>query len=149
MSSKWYAAGDTFAIMIVLLAPPRESFKMRVSLEFLYGIYVVVWSAAAIFALDRLLLACTRALMQLPRTNKLLFMLIPSISLSPVADVFLARSDPARSIRESLLMSSCCVSMLFCSMRSCKMACDRELVAFSAVAACVRAWDALWIIWST
>ena len=55
------------AIMTVFAFPPKESFKRRVSLLSLKGIWG--WLPFLLFY--------TKALIQFPRDNKLLFILVP------------------------------------------------------------------------
>ena len=95
VSSKALQAGLMLAIITVRQLPPRESFRSRVSLESLKGIWAV----------DLVRAYCSqRALIQLPRASRLLLILAPSTILIPLLFVFEALSDPAKSIRESLAM---------------------------------------------
>lgn len=88
-----------FAIIAVRVFPPKESFKIRVSLESLYGTYLAGTSD------DRfpfLLPSPASALMQLARASNDRLMFAPSNSLCPRFSVLLARSLPAKSMSESL-----------------------------------------------
>ena len=82
-------------------------------------------------------LACSHsALMQLPSDNKLLFMFAPSCSRAPVFFVFAARSEPARSIRESLaiwIWASIPCALSLCSTVIYRTACDLDDASFAAV----------------
>lgn len=71
--------------------PPKASWRIRVSLEFLK---VINWSL--FFSMVE------RAEMTLPNSSRPKLMLIPSLRVSPVAPVFLALSDPAKSAKKNL-----------------------------------------------
>lgn len=75
----------TIRTITVFEFPPKESWRSRVSFEFLYGIWV--------------LLPSTRAEITLPRVanDKLIF--VASFSLCPVAPVFDWRSEPCIHIQ--------------------------------------------------
>ena len=77
--------------MYVLVLPPRESFRRRVSLESLYGT-----NAPFLDMSDRIF-------MQLPKARRDLLMFAPSTRRIPLFSVTAARSDPARSTKQSLL----------------------------------------------
>ena len=79
--------GETFAIITVLLFPPRESLKMKVSLLSLYGMCLTLPSVCS-----------TRELITFPRADSDLLIIPASLSRSPTAFVFFERSDPARSM---------------------------------------------------
>ena len=55
----------------------------------------------------RYTLSSASALMQFPRAKRDLLMLAPSLSRAPRLVVTVARSDPARSMRESLAQVIC------------------------------------------
>ena len=81
-------AGDKAAIMHVLVFPPRAFCNRNVSLDSLNG--------GATFFPSAFL---ARAEMTFPKIMRLLLILDPSFSLSPVAPVLSALSEPARSIK--------------------------------------------------
>lgn len=85
-------AGDKAAIILVFVFPPKAFFKRYVSLDSLYGtrIYSLFFFIPAFLA---------RALMTLPKIERDLLIMAPSASLSPVAPVEPALSEPAKSIR--------------------------------------------------
>ena len=86
VSSKLISAGEMHAIMIVLLLPPSESYRIRVSLESLYGTCPLFFSSV-------------NADITLPKERRPLLMLMPSLSVAPVAPVLLALSLPAKSTK--------------------------------------------------
>ena len=77
-------------IMIVFELPPRAFYKIRVNAESRNG-------TTAFLSLPIALSANT--LIQVPSTVRLLLMAHPSFNLDPVAPVYPAFSDPARSTR--------------------------------------------------
>lgn len=81
-------AGDTAAIIIVLVLPPSESWSKRVSFESRYGMWWVLPS--------------TKAEITLPNALNDKFILVAYFIPSPVAPVLLALSEPARSTRFNL-----------------------------------------------
>jgi len=83
--------GEMHAIITVLQFPPKESFRILVNFESLYGIK----------ALPPFSPASHNALIQFPRANNDLLIFAPSISLIPLFSVFEALSLPARSIRDN------------------------------------------------
>ena len=74
------------AIIYVFEFPPNESCKILVSLEFLYVINL------SFFYYDN-------AEITFPSSSKPKFIFIPSFKVAPVAPVFLALYDPARSTK--------------------------------------------------
>ncbi len=94
VSSNCISPGEMVAIITVLQLPPRLSFNIRVSLLSQYGTN------------DPFLFLSPRALMQLARANKLVLILAPSLSLMPVFSVAFPLSDPAKSMRLSLPVST-------------------------------------------
>lgn len=96
------------------------------------------------------LFSSVNALITLPRASRLLFMLIPSLRVDPVAPVFLILSDPARSTKWNLALMysvgwAVCIETSLASSRICysivmvKMPCEREDAIFISVDAVVRA----------
>jgi len=84
------AAGDRAHIMIVLELPPNAFYNILVKLESLYGI-------TDFAALPEDFSANT--LIQFPRIVKLRLIAHPSLSRCPVAPVWPAFSDPAKSTK--------------------------------------------------
>ena len=93
----------------------------------------------------------------LPNYKRPRFIFIPSFSTAPVAPVFLALSEPARSTKKNLAVivpSSCSLPFpirMDCLMAIVKMACERELASFMRVLAVVRFFPPLYSslnIWS-
>ena len=133
VSSNEIYAGLTQAIMYVLVLPPRESFRRRVSLESLYGT-----NAPFLDMSDRIF-------MQLPKARRDLLMFAPSTRRIPLFSVTAARSDPAKSTKQSLLEVYTVIfpllgfyssGFLFVySKVNVKIACDRELKSFCLVGA--------------
>ena len=81
-------AGDRAAIILVFVFPPRAFCRRWVSFDSLNG------GAAFLPSLN-----FARAEITLPKIIRLLLILAPSASLSPVAPVDSALSEPAKSIR--------------------------------------------------
>ena len=79
--------GEMLAIITVLLLPPRESLKMKVSLLSLYGMCLFLPSETS-----------TRELMTLPSAERDLLIAPASFNLSPTVFATFYLSDPARSI---------------------------------------------------
>eukprot|EP00160_Parvularia_atlantis_P014531 Unigene3677_Nuclearia_a/m.11212 Unigene3677_Nuclearia_a/g.11212 ORF Unigene3677_Nuclearia_a/g.11212 Unigene3677_Nuclearia_a/m.11212 type:complete len:570 (+) Unigene3677_Nuclearia_a:1-1710(+) len=133
-SSKLIAAGLIVATMIVFEFPPRLSLSSHVSTESRYGTNGCLLLRGSDSA---------SALMTSPSVLSDLLILAPSLSRSPVVPLLPARSLPARSTRLILLVFSLVIftsgSYLTCVSTSVKIACDRLLSAFIAVAATVRA----------
>ena len=77
------------AIITVLQLPPRESLSMRVNFESRKG------TKKPFFVLS------PKALMQLARARREVFILAPSLRRIPLFSVTVPLSEPARSIRES------------------------------------------------
>lgn len=75
-----YNISKTLLTIAVLEFPPSESCSRRVSLEFLYGMWVLFPS--------------TRAEMTLPRVERDRLILVASFSLCPVAPVLACLSEP-------------------------------------------------------
>lgn len=105
---------------------------MRVNLELRY-----VMNCSLFFSI------VDNAEMTLPSSNRPRLMLMPSFNTAPVAPVFLARSDPAKSTKKNLavMVPSYCylpfpIKML-CLIVMVKMACERELASFMSVLAVV------------
>lgn len=88
VSSWLILAGDRAAIILVFVFPPRAFCNKKVSCDSLKG--------GATFFPSAFL---ARAEMTFPRIMRLLLMFEPSLSLSPVAPVLSALSEPARSIK--------------------------------------------------
>mmetsp|Transcript_26758 Transcript_26758/g.64883 ORF Transcript_26758/g.64883 Transcript_26758/m.64883 type:complete len:208 (-) Transcript_26758:541-1164(-) len=135
VSSKFVSDGLTQAIMSVWLFPPSESCSSLVILASRNG----TW--------DPLRFSSPRALMTFPRARSPLLMLIPSRMRSPTAPVLLSRSDPARSTKWNLevivssrtsALSSTISTCVVCLRMMLKIACDRDDVAFIAVAPVTR-----------
>mmetsp|Transcript_3054 Transcript_3054/g.8034 ORF Transcript_3054/g.8034 Transcript_3054/m.8034 type:complete len:251 (-) Transcript_3054:373-1125(-) len=115
--------------MVVLQLPPRESLSSRVSFESLYG----MWFEPP--------LALPSALIQFERASRDLLMLAPSCRRTPLFIVLLARSEPARSMSESLPTRTlaCTLAVLAVSRTViCSTACEREETAFACVALMAR-----------
>ena len=93
VSSILLSAGDAQAIIVVRELPPKESYKILVSLLSRYGINPV--PLANFFS-------SVSAEMTLPKTNRPLLILIPSSMWRPVAPVFFIRSEPAKSTKWNL-----------------------------------------------
>mmetsp|Transcript_17536 Transcript_17536/g.61646 ORF Transcript_17536/g.61646 Transcript_17536/m.61646 type:complete len:237 (+) Transcript_17536:479-1189(+) len=131
--SKLTAAGDTVAIIIVLLLPPRLSLSRRVSTELRYGTNDARRPCAS---------GVDSALITAPSALRLRLMVLASLSRSPLTPAVLARSLPARSTRLILLIFShtAPVARLVprCRKRSVKSACERLDSSFICVAAVVR-----------
>lgn len=81
------AEGDTLAMMTVLLLPPSESRRMKVSLLSRYGMWRPLPSDYS-----------TRELITFPRAERDLLIMPASFRRSPIAFVFLDLSEPARSM---------------------------------------------------
>lgn len=75
-----YNVSKTLLTIAVLEFPPSESCSRRVSLEFLYGMWVLFPS--------------TRAEMTFPRVERDRLILVASFSLCPVAPVLACLSEP-------------------------------------------------------
>ena len=140
------SAGDTQAIMVVRELPPRLSYKIRVSFELRYGMNYL--PAAAFFS-------SVRAAMTLPSASRPWLIWMPSLSVLPVAPVFLMRSEPAKSTKWNLAemfsslvtgSSPCAASpsagyvtlTIFCSIVTVKMACERDDCSFISVELVMR-----------
>ena len=76
--------------MYVFELPPRQSCKIRVSLELRY---VMNWPCF-FYIVDK-------AEITLPNYNKPKFILMPYFKVAPVAPVFFARYEPARSTKKN------------------------------------------------
>jgi hypothetical protein len=83
-------AGERAAIIVVFEFPPNAFLRMNVSLDSLYGTYMVLFPVVLFYA---------KTEMHFPRTESDLLMFEPSFSLSPVAPVEAALSEPAKSTR--------------------------------------------------
>lgn len=85
-----------------------------------------------------------RAEMTLPSYRSPKFILIPSFKTAPVAPVFFARSEPAKSTKKNLAVivpSSCSLPFpinTLCFIVIVNIACERELASFINVLAVVR-----------
>jgi hypothetical protein len=90
VSSNCEEAGLMFEIITVLQLPPRLSFSSRVSLESRYG------------TKNPFLFLSPSAFMQLASASSERFIFAPYISRSPRFSVTVPRSEPARSMRDSL-----------------------------------------------
>ena len=99
VSSQLQFAGEHAAIITVLVLPPRESCRRRVSLESRYGMCCDFPS--------------TSELMTLPRAVNDRLILMPSFIVQPVAPVFEFLSEPARSTRFSFPALICCSPLTF------------------------------------
>lgn len=110
-------AGETFAIMVVLLLPVKESFSTYVSLLPRNGVCFLSKSSALMHSFN----ARSDLLISAPSTRVCL-----SFSF-----VSAPRSEPAKSMKLILLWTRF-VSFLSFSC-NCKMACDLELSAFAPV----------------
>ena len=88
-SSKNLAPGLIAQIIYVLELPPSAFYNILVRFEFLYG----TTTPFLPFCLS------TRALITSPKHERLLLIIEPSLRRSPVAPVYPAFSDPAKSIR--------------------------------------------------
>lgn len=79
----------------------------------------------------------------LPSSSSPMLMLIPYFNTAPVAPVFFARSDPAKSTKKNLavmLPYSCSLPLpirMLCLIVIVKIACERELASFMSVLAVV------------
>jgi hypothetical protein len=92
VGSQQERAGETFAIIVVLLLPRKESFKTWVSFDPLNGRWVLP--------------ALSRARIHSFSANRLLLISAPSyLVFLPVSITSAPRSDPARSIKLILLKS--------------------------------------------
>jgi len=77
-----------------------------------------------------------KALITLPRLNRPILMLIPSLRRSPLALIFFCLSDPAKSTMWNLeTVNNFPSDLVRDSTINMKIACDRLLLAFMAVAA--------------
>lgn len=95
VSSKLKVAGLIAAIIVVLLLPPSAFYNILVNLLSLYGTIPPFY----LFA---------KAVITLPKVERDLLIFDPSANLAPVAPVFEALSDPAKStkfISETFLLS--------------------------------------------
>ena len=90
LSSKFDSAGEMQAIMYVLELPPKLSYKIRVSFDSLYGMWLVFFDYKV------------KADITFPSANSPLLILIPSFMVIPEAPVFLSLSDPAKSTKWNL-----------------------------------------------
>ena len=120
------------AIIYVFEFPPRQSCKILVSFEFLkvincYLCFSIVDKAEITF----------------PSSSKPRLILMPSFRIAPVAPVFFALSEPARSTKKNLavIVPSYCSFpfpiIMDCLMVMVKMAWERELASFISVLAVV------------
>mmetsp|Transcript_7477 Transcript_7477/g.14148 ORF Transcript_7477/g.14148 Transcript_7477/m.14148 type:complete len:211 (-) Transcript_7477:1064-1696(-) len=128
VSSKETIDGLTLVIMTVLQFPPRESFSSRVSLLSLKGMCF--------------LLLLPSALMQLARASRDLLMFAPSTIRIPLFLVTEALSEPARSIKDSFPILTCCCTLAVLSLLSTitvRTACEREDTLLACVDSVVRA----------
>ena len=133
---------------MVRLLPPRESWRMRVSLELRYGMNYL--PEAAFFS-------SVRAAMTFPRASSPWLIWIPSCRVFPVAPVFLILSEPARSTKWNFaeifssevtgsasgpVASAPSVGYvtltIFCSIVTVKIACERDEASFIFVALVIR-----------
>jgi len=89
VSSKNLAPGLIAQIIYVFELPPRAFYSILVKFEFLYGITILFFP----FCFS------TKALITFPKVDRLRLIILPSLSLSPVAPVCEDFSDPAKSIR--------------------------------------------------
>ena len=96
--------------MMVFALPPSASWRMHVSFDSRYGTSTFFFG---------LLLFSASAVMTLPSIVSDRLMAAPSLSLSPVAPVDSARSDPARSTRFILAFFSECFPGPFAFSSSC------------------------------
>ena len=81
------------------------------------------------------------ALMQFPSASRLRLMCAPSIILLPRFCVLAARSEPAKSMRNSLPTRTCCwmpATRCRCLTDTMSTACDRDDVRLAAVGSWVR-----------
>ena len=81
-----FSAGDMHASIVVRELPPKEFYKILVSLESLYG----MWSY---FSFE------VNADITCPKAKRLLFIFIPSFIIFPSAPVFFIFSEPAKSTK--------------------------------------------------
>lgn len=120
--------------------PPSESFRSRVSLESRKGMWTRDFDLFA------------KALIQFPRDKSDRLMFAPSLNRIPRLLVREARSEPARSISDSL---PCLTSALMpeaqsrCSTVTWRTACDRDECWFASVASCVLISFPICNSWST
>ena len=123
VSLMWKFDGLMFAIIKVLLLPPKEFFKINVSLLSLYGTCVVDFFSV-------------RALITFPRADSDLLIFPASLSLSPYAWVSLVLSDPARSMIWNVddLTEHIPFSNDLLSIKVERTECDLELCSFILVA---------------
>uniref|UniRef100_A0A8W7PEN2 Uncharacterized protein n=1 Tax=Anopheles coluzzii TaxID=1518534 RepID=A0A8W7PEN2_ANOCL len=117
--------------------------RSHVSTESRYGMYVLA-----------LRFVSASAEITLPSVSRLLLMLTPSFSRAPLAQVWLTRSEPAKSTRLILLRFVCFTDAvllawspssvsLLCTISAKfntteKIECERELLSFIPVAAVAR-----------
>lgn len=112
--SQQLAAGDTFAIIVVLLYPTKESLRTWVNLDPRKGVWLLPWSRARIHSL---------------RASKDLLISAPSFCVFfSFLLVSAPRSEPAKSMKEILLKS-----LLLCLNYNYKIAWDLELSALAPV----------------
>ena len=127
VSSNWSCAGETLVIIVVRQLPPRLSLSSRVSFESRYG------------TCDAFLVLSASALMQLPSARSERLMFAPSVSRCPLLSVFVARSEPARSIIESLpSLAAPSPNRGFEWTDTCNTACERDETSLHEVASVVR-----------
>jgi hypothetical protein len=79
--------GEIFAMITVLLFPPRESLRMKVNFESLYGMCLFLPSDTS-----------TSELITFPKADNDLLMAPASFKRSPTVLATFYRSEPARSI---------------------------------------------------
>ncbi len=119
------------AIIQVFEFPPKLSCNILVSLEFLK---VINW--AYFFYIER-------ADITFPNYKRPRLMLIPYLRVAPVAPVFLTLQDPAKSTKTNFAVINpqsvdfSPFTIGYCSMKTEKMACDREEASFIMVEAVV------------
>mmetsp|Transcript_17075 Transcript_17075/g.59890 ORF Transcript_17075/g.59890 Transcript_17075/m.59890 type:complete len:230 (-) Transcript_17075:981-1670(-) len=123
-SSALEATGDSVAMTRVLALPPRLSLISCVSLLLRYGMNFSPVESAE---------------MTSPSADRDLLMACASFSRSALAPVLPTRSLPARSTRLSLPVVIFLVCLLYTSMSTEKMRCEREDSAFILVAPTCRA----------
>ena len=120
------------AIIYVFEFPPRQSCKILVSLEFLNVINCYLFFSIV-----------DRAEITFPSSNKPRLIFIPSFKTAPVAPVFFALSEPARSTKKNfaVIVPSYCYFpfpiMIDCLIVIVKIAWERELASFMRVLAVV------------
>mmetsp|Transcript_114602 Transcript_114602/g.222546 ORF Transcript_114602/g.222546 Transcript_114602/m.222546 type:complete len:238 (-) Transcript_114602:196-909(-) len=125
VSPKCTSAGEIHAIIKVLLLPPKESCSSRVSLESRYG------------TCERWSFGSPKAEITLPSASSPWLILTPSRKRSPTVPVFFARSEPARSAKRTLAVTTSPELRIVCSSVIVKIAWDRELLSFMLVEAVV------------